>query len=59
MIKKKLIVQDIRYRGGGCDFVVKKVTNSIDYHIGQFLTEPEVRAKCNDREWTVHIVADK
>lgn len=57
-VKKTLVVEDLRYVNRGSDgaFRIRKVTNSIDFRIGDVLTVDKVKAYCNHPDWTVNIV---
>lgn len=62
---KKIILEDLRkgafYSSSGSGsrsaaFKVKKIINSIDYKIGDTLTEGAVRVLCSSEKWTVEII---
>jgi hypothetical protein len=61
MKKKTLIVQDMRNINSSNDnaFKVQKVTNSIYFKIGEYLSVNTLDAYCINPDWTVNIIEFK
>jgi hypothetical protein len=56
-IKKTIVLKDYRDRNGDVksSFMVHKITNSVQYGVGNFMSVSEADRLCKDANWTVKI----